>query len=328
MSEQLQQIIGVIMAISVFGLVMSLWIGGVLLWSRKRIDRTREVQKRLGMQPKKSSKQKVLHLWHEGKEFTTKVPDVGVEASWFQEIERQSALAGLNLGADRILLLVAGIFLMTIATTWVVTQNLLLGFGAAVGVILVLRIVLTTRSNKQERLFERQLVDALELAARSLRAGHPLMGAFQLLSEELAAPVRNVFADICQRHEMGADLEHVLRQSGDAASNPDMKLFATSVAIQLNSGGNLADLMDRLARVIRDRIRLNRRVRVLTAQTQLSKRVLLCLPFLVFIALNFVNPEYMSLFYTTVPGRVMLGVGVILLAIGAWIMNKMAQLKY
>ena len=127
---------------------------------------------------------------------------------------------------------------------------------------------------------------------------------------------------------MGGELEQVLRQSAEASSNSDMKLFATSVAIQLNSGGNLAELMDRLSRVIRDRMRLNRRVRVLTAQTQLSKRVLLCLPFLVFVALNVVNPEYMSLFYTTFAGRIMLGVGVFLLVIGAWMMNKMAKLEY
>jgi len=192
----------------------------------------------------------------------------------------------------------------------------------------VFRIVMLAKIGRRESLFEEQLMDAMELASRSLRAGHPLMGAFQLLSEEMAPPVRTVFADICQQHGMGADLEGVLRDAGDDSASEDMKLFATSVAIQVRTGGNLADLMERLAAVIRDRMRLNRRVRVLTAQTQLSKRVLIALPFALFIMLNVINPKYMSQFYITVAGQVMLGVGVFLLALGAWLMNRLADLKY
>src|SRR5204862_1993783 len=105
-----------------------------------------------------------------------------------------------------------------------------------------------------------------------------------------------VLSDICQRHGMGANLEEVLRESGDESASPDMKLFSTSVAIQIRTGGNLADLMERLAYVIRDRMRLHRRVRVLTAQTQMSKRVLLALPFIMFIVLNMLNPKYMTPF--------------------------------
>jgi tight adherence protein B len=127
---------------------------------------------------------------------------------------------------------------------------------------------------------------------------------------------------------MGADLEQVLRDAGEESASDDMKLFATSVAIQIRTGGNLADLMERLAAVIRDRIRVHRRARVLTAQTQMSKRVLIALPFILFILLNIINPDYMSPFMKETAAQVMLAIGIGLLIIGSWLMNKLAVIKY
>jgi tight adherence protein B len=127
---------------------------------------------------------------------------------------------------------------------------------------------------------------------------------------------------------MGADLEQVLRDAGDDSASDDMKLFATSVAIQIRTGGNLADLMERLALVIRDRIRVHRRARVLTAQTQLSKRVLVALPFILFVLLNIINPDYMRPFFEERAAQIMLGIGVCLLMVGMWLMNRLAIIKY
>ncbi|MCH8153024.1 MAG: hypothetical protein IH830_11720 [Planctomycetes bacterium] len=96
----------------------------------------------------------------------------------------------------------------------------------------------------------------------------------------------------------------------------------------MRTGGNLADLMDRLAVVVRDRIRLGRRMRILTAQTQMSKRVLIVLPFIIFILFNILNPDYMAPLYTTNVGNFLLAISALGLAIGAWVMNRMAVLKY
>ena len=87
-------------------------------------------------------------------------------------------------------------------------------------------------------------------------------------------------------------------------------------------------MIDRVAWVVRERMRLSRRTRVLTAEAQLSKWVLLALPIGMFVLLNLINPEYMQPFYTTFLGKVMLVIAVIMLSIGAWIMNRMANLKY
>ncbi|MHC4949351.1 MAG: type II secretion system F family protein [Planctomycetota bacterium] len=328
MFESPQDLLDLVLAASVFGLVLSVWIGGIVLWSGRRSSRQKKVHERLGLR-EKPTEERVLHLWREGREYTTTVPVIGNRIGWLRKFDDQCRRIGWDLGGDRVLLLVGGVLAATAAFVAVVSGGrVLLGVGVAVALLVVFRIVMAAKTNKFDRLFERQLVDSLELAARSLRAGHPLLGAFQLLSQEMAHPVRDVFVEICQRHEMGGSLEDVLRDVGDSSASPDMKLFSTSVAIQMRSGGNLADLMDRLAAVIRDRIRLSRRVRVLTAQTQMSKRVLLSLPFLVFIALNIIEPDYMSLFYKTFAGQMMLIASATAMLVGAWIMNRIARLTY
>jgi tight adherence protein B len=176
--------------------------------------------------------------------------------------------------------------------------------------------------------FERQFIHALELAARSLRAGHPLLGAFQLISEELDEPVRTTFTEICQQHSMGVNLEGALERVAQASTSQDLRLFATSVAIQLRSGGNLADMMERLSFVIRDRLRLGRRIRILTSQTQFSKRILVGMPFALFLVLNLVNPQYVGTLYSTHQGQILLGVASVMMVLGILTMNRMAKLKY
>jgi tight adherence protein B len=168
----------------------------------------------------------------------------------------------------------------------------------------------------------------LDLGGRSLRAGHPLSGAFKLIASEIPAPVGTLFSEINEQEALGVSLQRALLASAQKSRSPDMKIFATSVVIQLRSGGNLADMIDRVAWVVRERIRLHRRARVLTAEAQLSKWVLLALPVGMFVLLTLLNPEYMDPFFTSFWGSVMLIAACGMLAIGAWVMNHMANLKY
>jgi len=157
----------------------------------------------------------------------------------------------------------------------------------------------------------------MELAARSLRVGHPLIASFQLIADEIPAPVGELFGEVCQQQTLGVAMDEALRSASESVDSADLRLLATSVVIQLRTGGNLADMMQRLSNIIRERNRLTRRVRVLTAQTQFSKRVLLALPFLVFISMNVINPTYMQPLYSTFGGQLILGCATVgMLAVG------------
>ena len=211
---------------------------------------------------------------------------------------------------------------------YVLAHNAIAAVGAPVFVAMAYSAWLSRRVRVRGALFEKQFVHALELASRSLRAGHPLLGAFQLISDELDQPVSTTFTEICQQHSMGVNLEAALERVASASTSQDLRLFATSVAIQLRSGGNLADMMERLSFVIRDRLRLGRRIRILTSQTQFSKRILIAMPFAIFLLLNVVNPSYVGTLYATHQGQVLLGVTSLMMVLGILAMNRMAMLKY
>jgi tight adherence protein B len=241
--------------------------------------------------------------------------DLRVQADWTTPLS--SAVLGL-----------LGVMALVAAASYLITGMVFVAIAAPAATVIVFWIYLTSRIAKRQNVFERSLIDALELSARSLRAGHPLLGSFQLIADEIPAPVGVIFAEICQQQQLGQSMDEALRQVALETHSDDMKLFATSVMIQLRSGGNLADMMMRLANVIRERNRLSRRVRVLTAQTQLSKRVLLAMPFLVFVLLNIINPTYMQPLYTTWTGQVIMMCAAVGMFLGWLLMNWLSKLSY
>jgi tight adherence protein B len=230
-------------------------------------------------------------------------------------------LRGLVLG-------VVGGLLLVFVAIYVASGQVLAGASGVIGAMIIFWAYVKRRIHRRTALFETQFVAALELAARSLRAGHPLVGAFRLISEEINPPVGAVFIEVCQQQEMGVSLDSALRQVAAKSNSSDMRFFATSVAIQLRSGGNLADMMERLSCVIRDRMRLSRRVRVLTAQTQFSKHVLAALPLLLFALLSLLNPRYVEPLYATRTGQLLLAVAAGGVLTGMYVMSRMAVLRY
>jgi len=314
--------------ISVFGLIAAVWVGAVMLWVLYRSRQRQRIERRLWAgQDQHNAAERVLRLWHEGKAAETVVPG-GAALTLGQRLELIRRHAGWQTPLQQIILrLLACVSLLSLLVL-LVTRNLLLAGATAAVAIIGFRGYLMYCINRRQALFEKQLIDALDLGARSLRAGHPLSGAFRLISEEIDAPLNAVFAEIVDQESFGVSIQQALAQAASRSLSPDMRIFAASVIIQLRSGGNLADMMDRVAWVIRDRMRLNRRARVLTAEAQLSKWVLLALPIGLFVALNLMNRQYMQPFFDTFEGGMMLLVGGVMLAIGTWIMNRMSVLKY
>jgi len=319
----------VILAGAVFGLIAAAVLMLALVWVFRRSKRTQRLERRLGLsQPSSPGQTRVLRLWRDGREVTTTVPSGPWRRSLVERVELLRREAGWEAPAKALLLGAVGLTALATALTLLISRNVWMTLVAGAAVIMIMWIYTRRRISRRTALFERQLVDALELAARSLRTGHPLLGAFRLISEELEDPIGPLFAQICQQQEMGLGLGAALQQAGAESTSPDMKLFATSVTIQLRTGGNLADMMDRVAFVIRERIRLGRRVRVLTAQTQFSKRVLLALPFVLFVLLNLVNPRYMETLYATQTGKFLLALAAAGLVVGAWMMNRLAVIRW
>lgn len=320
---------GMMLGLAVGGAILCLTIMLTLAIFIRRNARIQSMRARMeeDQQPIDGPK-RTIRLWHEGKEITTSVSG-GIRAlTLSQRLNKIKQDAGWTMPATSMLLSIVGVAILAFSTVFVLFANLLGALGVAICVMIGFYIRTRQRIAKRRSVFERQFVDALELIARSLQAGHPLLGAFQLCAEELDNPIQSIFSDICQKHELGEGIEDAMQNVANEAGNEDLKLFATTVSIQLRSGGNLADMMKRLAFVIRERIRLGRRVQVLTAQTQFSKRILIALPFFVFVMLYLLSPRYMQPLYDTPLGHILIVLGVGSLIIGTWMMNKLARLEY
>ena len=313
--------------IAAFGLFFALWLAGITVWLLRRSNRNRKLERRLQFAQQGVDEERIIRLWHDGKAVDTYVPD-SLHLSLAERLERAREDAGWQMPMPQVLGLVATITLLSGMMTWVISGKWLIIIGAMATVVMAFRAYLLHCISSRTALFEKQLVEALDLAARSLRAGHPLSGAFKLISQEIGAPVSTLFAEICEQEALGVSLAKALANASAKSRLPDMKIFATSVQIQLRSGGNLAEMIDRVAWVVRERMRLHRKARVLTAEAQLSKWVLLALPIGMFVLLNLINGDYMQPFFTTFLGSVLIAIAVVMLCIGAWVMNRMAQLKY
>ena len=323
--EGIQLIVG----LASFGLVMGVWVGVLLIWRLHQARQSGRVQERLGLI--KDSPQeltRVLRLWHDAKETTIRVPGLPSKAGLFKRLDDLRKEAGWKIPAPLLIppiFATAGlIFVILLA----ITSHWLAGVAGFVSSLIITWTYLNHCIVKRVGLFDQQFTDALDLACRSLRAGHPLVGALQLVAEEIGDPVGSIFDSICQQQTMGLSLEQAIHAAGKASSNEDMKLFAASLAMQMRSGGNLAHMMERLAMVIRDRMRLSRRVRILTAQTQFGKRILIVLPFVLLVVLSVLNPKYIDPLFSTGTGQLLLSFGGISVLLGMWVMNRMAILRY
>ena len=322
-----QQLINIIAMMAVFGLVFSIWCICIFLWFGKYLGRLKSVQKRLGIERKETDESHTLRLWRENRQSTGNV--FFAEKLTLEEyLDRLKRSAGWPMSAQVVILgvIVASILGFVIAYFW--SGRTIWAIATSIGIVIVFWNYTKFRISKNATLLERQLVDALGIAARALRAGHPLLGAFQLISEEIDEPLKEIFVRICQEQMLGLDLKESIQKVARSSYNSELKFFATAVAIQLQSGGNLADLMDSLASVIRARMKLNRRVRVMTAQTQFSKRLLIALPIVMFFFLDISNPQYMEPLYTTTTGKLMLIIMGSSVLFGAWVMNRMCILRF
>jgi len=192
------------------------------------------------------------------------------------------------------------------------------GLGGSFLPYIWLRHKRTTRMKR----FEEQFPEALDLLSRAIRAGHAFQTAMGMVAEELPAPVGVEFKKAFEQQNFGLPLRDVLDQMAERVPILDVKFFVTAVTIQRETGGNLAEILDNLAHVVRERFKILRQVRVHTAHGRFTGYVLLALPAALAVGLTFINPEHMNLLFQERMGQLMLIGAIVMQAIGyVWIRN-------
>lgn len=213
------------------------------------------------------------------------------------------------------------------------------GMGAAIGVHVALiplsgavlgalpLMWLLIRRKRRLKAFAAQLPDALEMLARSLRSGQSLGFGFNMVASEMPQPISKEFGRAFEEQNLGIPVDESLRGMTDRIPNLDLKFFVTAVILQRQTGGDLAEILDKIGELIRDRFRIWGQVQALTGEGRLSGVVLLALPFVLFIAVYQLNPDYIKTLFTDPMGTKMLVVAVIMQIIGALVIRKIVNIK-
>ena len=176
--------------------------------------------------------------------------------------------------------------------------------------------------------FEERFPEAIDLMARALRAGHALTASLGMIAEEVNEPVRSEFRLLYEQQNYGLPLPQVLKAFAARMPLTDVRLFVTAVLTQRDTGGNLAEILDNLASVMRDRFRVRRQLRVLTAQGRMTGWILTLFPIVLALALWAFNPGHMTAFLTDPAGVHMLQIAAVLQVIGTVLIRKIVSVDY
>ncbi len=186
---------------------------------------------------------------------------------------------------------------------------------------------LMLRRRRRLKQFAVQLPDALEMLARALRAGQSLGAGFNMVSTEVPAPLGKEFGRVFEEQNLGIPLEESLLTLAERIPNLDLKFFSTAVILQRQTGGDLAEILDKIGTLVRERFKIWGQVQALTGEGRLSGVVLLALPVLLFVVVYKLNPGYVQVLFTDPMGKNMLIGALVLQIVGALVIRKIVNIR-
>lgn len=245
-----------------------------------------------------------------------------------QKLKSQIALSGIKLRPEEYLLLWLLLTFAPAVLAYLISPSFLRSLVLVLLGALSMPVYLKTQTKKRLALFERQLGDALLIISNGLRAGFSFQQAVDNVTRDLADPIKTEFKTVGMELQLGGTVEAALTKVAERMASGDVQLLTTAVVVQQQVGGNLAEIIDTIAKTIRDRQSMKRSVRALTAQGRISGKIIGLLPVAMLIIISAMNPGYVQPFFTTTYGYVMLGVGVVMELIGFAIIRKLVDVKF
>jgi tight adherence protein B len=206
-----------------------------------------------------------------------------------------------------------------------VLKSFLLGLLLGCGVGAVSFLYLGRKRKIKTRKFEAQMPDGMELLARSLRAGYALPAAIELVGEEMPEPMGTEMMIVYEEQQFGISMSEAFTHLMERVESMDLRYFVAAVLIQQETGGNLAELMENIAAVIRSRLNFKSKVRSLTAMGRISTTIMIIAPVVAFFGMMLVAYEYEKELLYTSAGRTMLMAGVALVLLGSYMLKKVIQ---
>lgn len=235
--------------------------------------------------------------------------------------------ADIGMTLSKFLMLTAGMFVVgTVVAPFVRVPMMLAPLVGLVLSGLPLFYVWWMRGRRFNK-FTRQLPEALDLISRALRSGHSLASGINLVAEELSDPIAKEFGRVYEAQNLGLPLEEALEELAGRMPNLDLRFFVTAVVLQRQTGGDLAEILDKIGHLVRERFKIWGEIQSLTGEGRLSAVVLLSLPPLLFAAMFKMNPSYAMTLFTDPLGQKMLMSAIFLQLVGAWVIKKIIDIK-
>ena len=248
--------------------------------------------------------------------------DVLEDYSFWQKLEAKIIQAdvrtsGVTIIFSSIGLLLAGIGLVYI---WfpVVPLQLAVGAALAYGPFGYLQFM----AGRRLKSFNNGLADAIDMMSRALRAGHSMSASINVVAEQAAEPIRSEFSEVFKQQNFGLPLRDAMQQMLDRVPSQDLRVLVTGILVQKETGGNLAEILDRTANTIRERLKIQGEIKTHTAQGRMTGYILCALPLIMLVVINFLNPGYSSVLVNTPTGRMLSYLGVALLCLGGFIIRQ------
>ncbi len=244
-------------------------------------------------------------------------------------LEQLIEQAGLRWHPVRVVHTCLALFIASFFLSWTMLpgrfRNLSFVPALVVGLLPILYI-LRVRKGRLRR-FESQFPDSLEFVARSMRAGHAFAVSLEMINREFQEPLAGEFRRTFDEHNLGLPLDMALQKLVKRVPSLDVHFFVSAVLLQKRTGGNLAEILDKLAHIIRERFKLRGRIRAISAHGKMTGTALTLIPVGVGVLMFFGNPDYVKFFFTDDTGNLMLGGAVLLQVIGYMVIRKIVKIE-
>jgi tight adherence protein B len=242
----------------------------------------------------------------------------------FSRFVRQANASGSpSFYALLMILLALGSYIAVI----LVTKSQILSLTASASFCSFPLLYLFFRRKNRLAKFERQLPDALELIARALRAGHAFTSGLKLASDQFADPLGPEIGETLDQINFGLSVSDALKELTLRINCPDLSFFVVSINLQRDTGGNLAEIIESIAHVIRERFKLKGKIKVMAAEGKLSAVILIALPFLFAVLVTISNPKHFEPMFGNPIGHTMIAVPIIMMIFGSLVIKKMVNFK-
>jgi len=247
--------------------------------------------------------------------------------SWSNKLQDYLMQSGMAVKPAKLVLISGVLFLGSYLAASYFLRQFYLSLPIAIFVAAVPFLVVIFKRNRRLRKFEEHFPEALDLLGRAVRAGHAFTTGLEMISKECPEPLAGEFRTTFEEQNFGLPLRDALLNLAERVAIIDVRFFVTALLIQKETGGNLAEILDGLARVIRDRFRIYREVRVRTAQGRLTAGILIALPIFMALVLGLLNPHYVGILFTDPTGPYVLITAALMQVMGSAILWKIIHFE-